>query len=209
MHNPLSDGEPSKFAYKSGVGRVVGATERIGVVMDYALIRVDWCARVRSRFPREIGPINSEPYPTEKLIIVKNNRLEDRVEVQMCGARTKHNIGYASRRIPKDDEVGAYAPAYTPTNEQDRRLATPYIEIFPSFDKHMDFARRGDSGAVVLTANESANPDAQERPRPLGLLVAIDHSKLRSLGNIGYAIPIQRVLEEVEKVDGQAEVQGE
>lgn len=172
-------------------GRMVGMLGMVSRDTDSALVRAHWPARVVPGFPRSVGRVDPTPFPIDSLSFVPRNAIEGRVYVQALGAVSKHTVGFAATgvfstltysKVPnkKGKAAGQKQSAYS--------ISPPYIEVKPDLEHISDFCKEGDSGALLLTA------PAQERPQPLGLLVAL---RKDGLGDFGLAVPIQRVLDDV------------
>lgn len=162
-------------------GRVVGTTvlhadKTRGV--DCTLIPILRGARVFGRFPGPIGRLSDNFCRTSELTVTRG---PSRVfGVQIYGASSAYTTGYA--------KIGAFLLTVQDKNAGEFIIDPPLIEIKSSFEQSFDFCKEGDSGSLVVTT-------ARDRgPRPLGLLVS---RRKENLGAVGYAVPIQRVLEAI------------
>ena len=176
------------YTHKHRSGRTLGHAKSVSKGLDYALVRVKRNTRVHASFPKPIGKISPTVYPTDALNFVEPTKLKGRLEVQILGSNNAHpKKGLAS--------AGLYAPFHYDIDKPTTyTIQSPYIEIKPALakDRDLNFCTDGDSGALVVTDNSKSGTS----PRPLGLLVA-KAEKEDAIGAFGYAVPIQRILDDI------------
>ncbi|MFM9956867.1 MAG: hypothetical protein ACKVZJ_02225 [Phycisphaerales bacterium] len=182
------------FDIRSGVSeRTVGRLARVVRSEDFALVESHWSARVLPTFPPSVGRVDPTPFPIESLSFVPSNTLNGRALVQSLGAVSTHAKGFAASGVfltMTYTRTAAKKRKSAEDSQSDYTLSPPFIEVKPDLQNTPDFCKKGDSGALLLTAPK------QGLPQPLGLLVGI---RKDGLGDFGLAVPIQRVLDEIGK----------
>ncbi|MCP3981515.1 MAG: hypothetical protein GY716_19630 [bacterium] len=162
-------------------GRAIGTiqpTKKELDSIDCVLAEVERGARVKSRFPTPIGRLDATPV-AEKEIRVESTRPDDGLKVQIYGAVSRHSTGYA--RLGLSISIRSRRGKV--------RIDPPLIEISPAYETSLDFCRKGDSGALVVTSGGANGP------RPLGILVA--RARGAKMAAMGYAVPIERVIDAI------------
>lgn len=176
------------------IGMIRHLPRETASALDCALVSILWPARVHASFPYAAGRVSREPFPLSELRIVNRSRIDGRIDVQAFGANSGHIKGGASV------EVYSVLEGRPRTKRKGHRAVSqiawvtgpPFIAIKPTHEPNR-FCQYGDSGALVLTMGSEAEPS-----RPLGLLVSTDIARDdQQFGLFGYAIPIQRVLQEL------------